>query len=70
MRTRARVLTHKDTELCRLDVARSSRPVWAKTSKSPRLFFVRMNISSRPIPSSELASYLVNQNFCLGNEVR
>ena len=33
MRTRARVVAHAGVELCRLDVARSSRPIWAKTSK-------------------------------------
>ncbi len=31
--TRARITVHDGHELCRLDVARSSRPVRAKTSK-------------------------------------
>jgi type I restriction enzyme R subunit len=57
-RTRARVIVHSGFELCRLDVAKSSRPVWAKTSKSDRTFFVRMNNSSRVMPDSELGAYL------------
>jgi hypothetical protein len=59
--TRARVVTHAGVELCRLDVARSSRPVWAKTSKADRLFFVRMNNSSRPMPPDELDAYLADR---------
>lgn len=46
-RCRARIAEHSGAEICRLDVARSSRPIWAKTSKEPRVFFVRMNNSSR-----------------------
>ena len=48
-------------EICRLDVARSSRSVWAKTSKEDRVFFVRMNNSSRPLPPEELHSYLADR---------
>jgi type I restriction enzyme, R subunit len=58
MRTRSRVVSHNGFELCRLDVARSSRPIWAKTSKSERQFFVRMNNSSRVMPDAELAAYV------------
>jgi type I restriction enzyme R subunit len=58
MRTRARVITHAGAEICRLDVAKSSRPVWAKTSKDDRVFFVRMNNSSRPLPPEEFDAYL------------
>jgi type I restriction enzyme R subunit len=58
MRTRARVVMHAGIEICRLDVARSSRPVWAKTSKDARVFFVRMNNSSRAMPRDELDAYL------------
>jgi type I restriction enzyme R subunit len=61
MRTRARVVSHHDVELCRLDVARSSQPIWARTSKADRAFFVRMNNSSRPMPEDELASYLADR---------
>jgi type I restriction enzyme R subunit len=61
MRTRARVVTHADLEICRLDVASSSRPVWAKTSKGGGVFFVRMNNSSRPMPPEELEAYLVDR---------
>nr|MBA2529189.1 DUF3387 domain-containing protein [Euzebyales bacterium] len=58
MRARARVILHDSHEICRLDVARSPRPVWAKTSKDERVFFVRMNNSTRVMPDSELADYL------------
>lgn len=51
MRTRARITVHDGQELCRLDVARSSRPVWARTSKEDRVFFVRMNNSTRALPA-------------------
>ena len=44
------VVAHDGVEICRLDVATSSRPVWAKTSKDDRVFFVRMNNSSRAMP--------------------
>jgi type I restriction enzyme R subunit len=58
MRTRARITVHDGQEICRVDVARSSRPVWAKTSKQARVFFVRMNNSTRALPEEELAGYL------------
>ncbi|HEY7196346.1 MAG TPA: HsdR family type I site-specific deoxyribonuclease [Gaiellaceae bacterium] len=61
MRTRARVVNHAGFEICRLDVASSSRPVWAKTSKDDRVFFVRMNNSSRPMPPTELDAYLADR---------
>jgi type I restriction enzyme R subunit len=58
MLTRARITTHDGHDICRLDVARSTRPVWAKTSKEESVFFVRMNNSTRQIPHSELFDYL------------
>jgi type I restriction enzyme, R subunit len=58
MRTRARIIKYDDYELCRLDVPASSRPTWAKTSKAERVFFVRMNNSSRVMPDEELQIYL------------
>ncbi len=61
MRTRARVIAFGGVELCRLDVARSSRPVWARTSKEERAFFVRMNNSSRVMPAEEWDSYVADR---------
>ncbi len=61
MRSRARIAVHDGHEICRLDVARSSRPVWAKTSKEDRVFFVRMNNSTRPLPEQELNSYVADR---------
>jgi type I restriction enzyme, R subunit len=58
MRTRARITVHDGQEICRVDVARSSQPVWARTSKQSRVFFVRMNNSTRALPEEELAGYL------------
>ncbi len=58
IRTRARIAVHDGREICRLDIARSSRPVWAKTSKDDQVFFVRMNNSTRALPSGEIDSYI------------
>jgi type I restriction enzyme R subunit len=58
MRTRARITVHDGHEICRLDVGRSPKPVWAKTSKGDRVFFVRMNNSTRAMPDLELGAYL------------
>ena len=60
MRTRARISVFDNREICRLDVARSPRPVWAKTSKDNRVFFVRMNNSTRVLPDGELGPYLAD----------
>ena len=56
MRTRARIAEHEGHEICRLDVARSSQPVWANTSKAADVFYVRMNNSTRELPSIGLAA--------------
>jgi len=61
MRTRARITLHHDQEICRLDVARSSQPVWATTSQKERVFFVRMNNSTRELPENELDAYLADR---------
>ena len=61
MRSRARIAVHDGHEICRLDVAPSTRPVWAKTSKEDRVFFVRMNNSTQPLPESELDAYLADR---------
>jgi type I restriction enzyme R subunit len=58
MRTRARIAVHEGREICRVDVARSAQPVWAKTSQQERVFFVRMNNSSRAMPEAEVEAYL------------
>jgi type I restriction enzyme R subunit len=61
MRTRARIALQGGKEICRLDVARSSQPVWATTSHKERVFFVRMNNSTRELPDGELDSYMVDR---------
>jgi len=61
MRTRARITVHDGRELCRLDVAGSSQPVWARTSRLERAFYVRMNNSTREMPDGELAGYLADR---------
>lgn len=69
MRTRARIAVHDGHEICRLDADLPADPyppdvfdakvdavpVWAKTSKEPRVFFVRMNNSARALPDDERA---------------
>ena len=61
MRTRARIALRGGKEICRLDVARSSQPVWATTSQKERVFFVRMNNSTRELPDDELDEYLTDR---------
>jgi type I restriction enzyme R subunit len=61
MRTRARITIHQGLEICRVDVSRSSQPVWAKTSKQARVFFVRMNNTTPAMPEEQLARYLKDQ---------
>jgi type I restriction enzyme R subunit len=56
-RTRARITVHAGHEICRVDVAASPAPVWAKTSKEEQVFFVRMNNSTRSLPEPEAESY-------------
>ena len=58
MRTRARIVRHQGVDVCRLDVGRSVRPVWAKTSRAADVFFVRMNNSSRSIEDDERDEYI------------
>lgn len=60
-RTRARIVEHDSTEICRVDVAASPAPVWAKTSKAPKVLFVRMNNSSRAVPDDEQTTYVASQ---------
>ena len=40
-RVRARIAVHDDKQICRVDVARHSEPVFAKTSKAERVLFAR-----------------------------
>ncbi|MGH9222617.1 MAG: AlbA family DNA-binding domain-containing protein [Acidimicrobiales bacterium] len=56
-RTRARIAIHAGHEICRVDVAGSPTPVWAKTSKGEQVFFVRMNNSTRALPEAEVEAY-------------
>ncbi len=56
-RTRARILVREGKEICRVDAAPSPDAVWAKTSKEDRVFFVRMNNSTRPLPEAEFELY-------------
>jgi type I restriction enzyme R subunit len=60
MRTRARIAVQEGKEICRLDVGPSSRPVWARTSQKGRVFFVRMNNSTRELPNGELDQYMAD----------
>jgi type I restriction enzyme R subunit len=58
-RTRARITVHDGHEICRVDVAASPSPVWARTSKDEQIFFVRMNNSTRALPEDEAESYRI-----------
>lgn len=52
---------HGDKEICWVDVAASSTPVWAKTSKADRTFFVRLHNSTREMPEGEVSVYLAER---------
>jgi type I restriction enzyme, R subunit len=58
-RTRARIAVVDAKEVCRVDVAAHSGPVWAKTSKADRVLFARINNSTRAIPDDEAEAYVI-----------
>jgi len=57
MRTRARIEAIDGVEICRVDVARSSRPVTARMSGKDNRFWVRMNNSTRVLSEIEIEDY-------------
>jgi type I restriction enzyme R subunit len=57
-RVRARIAVHDDKQICRVDVARHSEPVFAKTSKAERVLFARFNNSTRAVPVDEADAYV------------
>jgi type I restriction enzyme, R subunit len=57
MRTRSHINTHDGHEICRVDVSQSPEPIWSKTSKEDRVFYVRMNNSTRAMPDDEITKY-------------
>ena len=61
MRTRARIVSLDGFELCRLDAAASSRPIWANTSKAEQTFYVRMNNSSRTLGTDEAKEFIADR---------
>lgn len=61
-RTRARILVRDGKEICRVDAAASPDAVWAKTSKDDRVFFVRMNNSTRVFSDLDAARIVENRS--------
>lgn len=57
MRTRTRIDRVGDIDVCRVDVARSSTPVYARMSDGTERFWVRMNNSTRALPEAEIEEY-------------
>jgi type I restriction enzyme R subunit len=57
-RIRARITTYMGQEICRVDIAAHTEPIWAKTSKGARIFFARFNNSTRAIPDDEVNDYV------------
>jgi len=45
-------------QVCLVDVRRSARPVFANTTKGDEVFFVRMNNTTRALPTSEVHEYI------------
>jgi len=60
-RARARIVVHDGREICRVDVAKNSASVWAKTSKDPRVFYARFNNSTRVVPDYEVDAYVADR---------
>lgn len=58
MRTRARIDALDGIEICRIDVAASSVPVYAQMSDGRKVFWVRMNNSTRELPEIEIEDYV------------
>jgi type I restriction enzyme R subunit len=58
---RARIVVHEEKQICRVDVGRFGGGAWAKTSKDQRVFFVRVNNTTRAWPEDEVASYLAQR---------
>ena len=58
MRTRARIDDVDGSEICRVDVADSSVPVYARMSSKDKVFWVRMNNSTRALPEIEVEEYV------------
>lgn len=57
-RTRTRTEEISGRHVCRVDVAASSVPVYARMSSKDRVFWVRMNNSTRPLPEIEIEEYV------------
>jgi len=58
MRTRTRIDEVDGVEVCRVDVADSSKPVFARMSSKETVFWVRMNNSTRALPEIEIEDYV------------
>lgn len=56
-RTRTRIEVIEGVEICRIDAARSSRPVTARMSGADERFWVRMSNSTRALPEIEIENY-------------
>jgi predicted HTH transcriptional regulator len=57
-RARAGIAIVGGKDVCRVDAAARTGPVWAKTSKADRVLFARINNSTRPIPPGEGDAYI------------
>jgi type I restriction enzyme, R subunit len=57
-RIRARIDDVQGVDICRVDVAPSSRPIHACMSDKTKAFWVRMNNSTRALPEIEIEDYV------------
>ena len=58
MRTRTRIEEVAGQDVCRVDVAASSVPVYARMSGEDEAFWVRMNNSTSALPQIEIEEYV------------
>ena len=60
-RVRVRIEEIKGSEVCRLDVPVSSKPIWTKFKGRGAVLFERRNNSTREVPSEEVAPFLTDR---------
>ncbi len=60
-RVQIRIDVIAGTEVCRLDVPASSRPIWTKFKKKHAVLFERRNNSTREVSASEVDRFIADR---------
>jgi type I restriction enzyme R subunit len=64
-RVQIRIDVIAGTEVCRVDVPASSRPIWTKFKRKDAVLFERRNNSTREVPASDIDQF-INERFRAG----